>query len=97
MPTIDTLVSATAALGAVLGLVLLSAAAARRFGFARPGPPRSRTHARLAIQASLPLDRLRTVHIIRCDGRDLAVLTGGSSDVALGWMPGSDTARGVAA
>lgn len=88
MPTsLNTVLSAGAALGAVLVLVMLAAHAARRFGLARPAPPRTRSQSRLAAQASLPLDRARTVHIVRCDGRDVAVLTGGPADLLLGWLP----------
>ena len=86
-PIFNTVLSATAALCVVLGLVLLAARAARWLGLGRPAPPRARSQQRLAAEASLPLDRVRTVHIIRCDGRELAVLTGGPADVLLGWLP----------
>lgn len=88
MPTsLNTVLSASAALGAVLALVLLAAHVARRFGLARPALPRTHKQSRLTAQACLPLDRVRTVHIVRCDGRDVALLTGGPADLLLGWLP----------
>lgn len=87
--SLNTAVTAGAALCAVIGLVLLAARVARWLGFGRPAAPRLRTQARLAPQASLPLDRVRTIHIVRCDGRDLALLTGGPADLLLGWLPGA--------
>lgn len=85
--SLNTAITAGAALCAVIGLVLLAARVTRWLGFGRPARSRLRLQARLAPQASLPLDRTRTIHIIRCDGRDLALLTGGSADLLLGWLP----------
>ena len=85
--SMNTAITAAAALCAVIGLVLLAAWVARWLGFGRAAPARLRTQARLVAQASLPLDRVRTVHIIRCDGRDVALLTGGPADLLLGWLP----------
>lgn len=85
--SLNTAITAGAALCAVIGLVLLAARAARWAGFGRPAPLRLRKQVRLAPQASLPLDRVRTIHIVRCDGRDLALLTGGPADLLLGWLP----------
>ena len=86
-PSFNTVLQACTALGVVLGLILLTARAARWLGLARPAPPRSHGQARLVAQASLPLDRLRTVHVVRCDGRDVVLLTGGTTDVLVGWLP----------
>jgi len=85
--SLNTAITAGAALCAVIGLVLLAARVARWLGFGRQAPLRMRPQARLMAQASLPLDRIRTVHIIRCDGREVALLTGGSTDLLLGWLP----------
>ena len=78
----SSLLPALAALAAVLALVLLAGRAARLTGLARSAPGR-----RLSVQDSLTLDRVRRVHIIRCDGRDVLVVTGGGADVVLGWLP----------
>lgn len=75
---------ALAALGAV---VLLAFAALRGLratvGAAMPGAPRRR----LAVQEVLPLDPKRRLVLVRCDGRDLLLLTGGAGEVSLGWLP----------
>lgn len=93
MPPTATILSAIAALGAVVALVLLAGRAARWTGLAPRRVDPGRDPARLAVQASLPLDRTRTLHLVRLDGRDLALLTGGPADLALGWLPGPGTAR----
>ncbi len=77
------LLPALAALAAVLGLVLLAARWARSSGWA----PAS-TGRRLAVLDSLALDRARRLQLIRCDGRELLVLTGGGTDLLVGWLPG---------
>ncbi len=72
-----------------LGAVVLLASAALRglraatLGAAKPGGrPR-----RLAVQEVVPLDPKRRLVLVRCDGRDLLLLTGGPGDVSLGWLP----------
>jgi flagellar protein FliO/FliZ len=77
-----TLTTAIAALAGVLALVLLAGRAARQFGLAgvsRPGAP----GRRLALVETLALDPRRRISLIRCDGRELLVLTGGPQDVLL--------------
>ena len=75
---------ALAALGAV---VLLAAVALRALraatGAAKPGAGRRR----LIIQEVLPLDPKRRLVLVRCDDRDLLLVTGGATDVPLGWLP----------
>ena len=80
------ILSAVAALGLVLGLIWLAARGARIAGFARlPGSgPR---HGRLTIQDTLALDRARRLVVVRCDGKDLLLLTGGQCDAVVGWLP----------
>lgn len=74
--------SGIAALALVLGLIWLSARAARLAGLA----PRAASARRLAIAETLPIDQRRRLHLIRCDGRELLLLTGGSSDAMIGWL-----------
>ena len=83
---------ALVALGAVALLAFAVQRALRAFapGAARPGARR-----RLAIREVLPLDPKRRLVLVRCDGRDLLLLTGGADDVPLGWLP--DAASGDAA
>ena len=77
---------ALVALGAVVLLAFAALRALRAVvpGAAKPGGrPR-----RLAVQEVLALDPKRRLVVIRCDGRDLLLLTGGAADVPLGWLPG---------
>ena len=78
-------IKALAALGAV---VLLAFAALRALRAAAPGAaiPGGRRR-RLAVQEVLPLDAKRRLVLVRCDDRDLLILTGGAGDVSLGWLP----------
>ncbi len=82
MMTMTQLLTVLPALALVLGLALLAGRAARRLGLAAPQPGAGR----LALVQALPLDSRRRVHLLRCDGRHLLVLTGGGGDVMLGWV-----------
>ncbi len=46
----------------------------------------------LAREATLMLDAKRRLHLIRCANRRVLILTGGGSDVLVGWLP-EDEAR----
>jgi hypothetical protein len=81
LPT-TTILTAVAALAAVLGLVLLAGRAARATGFARFAAGQ-----RLAMRETLALDRSRSLRIVSCDGRELLLLVGGSTDLVIGWLP----------
>ena len=80
------------ALGAVvlLAFAALRALRAVSLGAAKPGGGRRR----LAIQEILPLDPKRRLVLIRCDGRELLLVTGGAGEASLGWLPatGGDSA-----
>ncbi|HUA78479.1 MAG TPA: flagellar biosynthetic protein FliO [Acetobacteraceae bacterium] len=76
------IVSSLIALAAVLALIWLAARGARRFGFA----PRGGGTRRLTLAETLPLDARRRLHLIRCDGRELLLLTGGGNDAVIGWL-----------
>ena len=78
---LSNIVSAVAALCAVLGLVLLAARWARSAGLARGG-----TGQRLTLLETLALDRVRRLHVVRCDGREVLLLTGGPADQVVGWL-----------
>lgn len=79
--TFDTL-TGLGALAAVLGLIWLAARAARLSGLA----PRAGGGRRLGLGETLALDSRRRLHLIRCDGRELLLLTGGSTDAVIGWL-----------
>ena len=77
-----TFLTGAAALAAVLSLVLLAARLLRRSGLVGAG---SRAR-RMAAEDTLVLDARRRLHLIRCDGRHVLLLTGGATDVVVGWM-----------
>ena len=49
---------------------------------------RAGTARRLAARESLPLDGRRRLHLVACDGREVLLLTGGTTDVVVGWLSG---------
>ncbi len=84
-----TLLTTLGALAFVVALALLAQFLARRFKLAeRLAVPAG--GGRLAIAQSLALDPRRRLLVIRCDGRELLLLTGGPQDRMLGWLePGA--------
>jgi len=73
------------ALAAVVGMIVLTRYATRIVPrLARNDP----AGAVLRLEASLALDQKRRVCLVNCEGRRVLLLTGGTSDVMLGWMPG---------
>ena len=75
-----------------LGAVVLLAFAALRALRATVGTARTGARRRLAVQEVLPLDPKRRLVLVRCDGRDLLLLTGGAGEVSLGWLPAAGEA-----
>lgn len=79
--------TALAALAAVLGMVVLAAQLARRLGLVpglpAGGVPRRGAARRLAIIEALPLDNRRRLLLLRCDGQEMLLLTGGPQDMLL--------------
>ncbi|MBN8891274.1 MAG: flagellar biosynthetic protein FliO, partial [Rhodospirillales bacterium] len=43
--------------------------------------------ARLAVARTLALDPRRRLHLVRCEGRQVLLLTGGAQDIVVGWLP----------
>lgn len=84
--TSSNLSSAVAALVLVLGLIWLAARGVRSAGLIR-GKLGTAVSRRLVLQDSLALDRTRRLHVIRCDGRELVLLTGGTADLVVRWLP----------
>ena len=82
------LATAFISLAAVIGLVVLAGRMARATGLVK-----SRQGQRLALHETLQIDRSRSLRIVSCDGREILLLIGGGSDVVLGWLPTSETAR----
>lgn len=80
---IQTILMAGAALGAVLGIIVLAGRGARLLRLARPAAGR-----RLVVSEVLPLDRTRRLHLVTCDGRELLLLLGSSTEQVVAWPPG---------
>ena len=84
--SLSDLIPASLTLVAVLGLVVLGGRAARFSGLARHGLRRSGA-GQLLLRDSLALDRVRRLHVVRWNGRDWLLLTGGASDQVIGRSP----------
>ena len=67
------------------GLILLLARLLRATGLA----PQTGGQ-RLQMREVLALDARRRLIILRCDGREILLLTGGPQDLCLGWIPPKD-------
>ena len=75
-----------AALAAVLVLIVLSGRAASTVLARRPQAGR-----RLALRETLALDPRRRLLLVACDGREALLLTGGPTDLVVGWLaPGGE-------
>lgn len=75
------------ALGALVAVLALVWMAQRIIKAAGPFAMRPRGEAgRMVFVQALPLDQRRRLHLIRCDGRHVLLLTGGGSDVVVGWL-----------
>ena len=74
--------TAFAALVAVLGLIWLAGRVARFGSVAR----RPAGGGALAVQDVLALDTRRRLHLIKCNERHVLLLTGGAQDVVVGWL-----------
>lgn len=73
------------ALGVVIGLILLTAAALKHYGargFAHLSP-RRRDQRRLQVVETLPVDPRRRLVLVRRDGVEHLLLIGGGSDLVL--------------
>ena len=83
---------AFAALAVVLLLVVLAGRFARATGLAK-----RIAGNRLRVEESLALDSRRRLLLVRCDDREVLILTG-LQDVVVGWLPeASAVGRGPAA
>jgi flagellar protein FliO/FliZ len=81
------LLTAAAALLGVLGALVLMLRGLRASGLARSGK-------RLAVEEAVALDARRRLILARCDGRSLLLLTGGTQDQVIGWLPGDEADGG---
>lgn len=81
LPDPTTLLTAAAALAAVVALVLAAGRLAPRLGFAI-----RRGNGALRLEESLALDPRRRLHLVTCGNRRVLLLTGGGADVVVGWL-----------
>ena len=80
-----------AALAGVIGMILLARYGS---GFVGRVAGRPRAPGVLTLDASLSLDPKRRLCLVGVHGRQVLVLTGGSSDVLLGWLPSAGQDQG---
>lgn len=79
----QTLLLAGLILAGLCALLLLAPRLMRRIGL----DPASRPGRRLAISEAAAIDQRRRLVLARCDGREVLLLIGGSSDLVVGWLP----------
>jgi len=79
---IQTVALAGAALAVVLGIIVLAGRGARMLRLARSSAGR-----RLVLGEVLALDRTRRLQLVSCDGRELLLLIGSSSEQVVSWLP----------
>ncbi len=77
------LLTAVAALTAVLALIWLAGRAARLTGLARRPPVSGRL---LSVQDVIALDARRRLHLVRCADRQVVLLTSPGQDLVVGWI-----------
>jgi flagellar protein FliO/FliZ len=78
------LVTSVAALAGIVGVILLIGRLLRHTSFARP---KSSAHL-LIPRDTIVLDARRRLHLIQCGDRSVLLLTGGETDVVVGWLDG---------
>jgi flagellar protein FliO/FliZ len=77
------LLTAVAALVAVLSLIWLASRAARLAGLARRPSASGRL---LSVQDVIALDARRRLHLVHCADRQVVLLTGAGQDLVVGWI-----------
>ena len=77
-----TLVAASSLIG-VLAMIGLAARVLRPWQ--RSGRPKEQRV--LALRETLAIDPRRRLHLVSCGERQVILLTGGSQDLVIGWMP----------
>ena len=74
------------ALGLVIGLLLIGQRLVKYLPLTKRFVNPAAASTRLEITQALTLDPRRRLLLVRCDGRHLLILTGGTQDVSLGWL-----------
>ena len=92
IPNATSILTGIAALAAVLALVLLAGRVARLGGWA---PRAGAATRRLRLEESLALDSRRRIQLLSCDGQSLLLMTGGGTDLVIGWVPARTEGTGA--
>ena len=79
----DSLIALTALAG-IVGVILLLGRVLRASTIGRPGGP----GRLLEVRETIALDPRRRLHVVRCGDASVLLLTGGSTDVVVGWVAG---------
>ena len=86
------LLTAMAALAVVLALILLAARIARAGGWGQA----TASGRQLAVEEALPLGGRQRLVLVRCGTSRALLLTGGATDLMLGWLDAQGNAQGSA-
>lgn len=85
--SVHDILTTVAALVAVILMILLVRYGTRFIGLI---PGRVPPHGALTLRASLSLDQRRRLNLVSCHGHQLLLLTGGPTDLFLGWLPSEE-------
>jgi flagellar protein FliO/FliZ len=78
------LLTSLAALGGIVGVILLIGRALR---YTSLGQRRASARS-LVVKETLALDARRRLHLVQHGDRQVLLLTGGASDLVVGWLDG---------
>ena len=84
--TLSNIGVAIGALTFVISLVAIAHRLATRLKLAQRIMGKSLGTNALVVEHSLALDTRRRLLLVRCEGRQLLLLTGGPQDILVGWM-----------
>lgn len=82
--SLTTVLTSIVALGGIIGLILLIGRALRFTSFVGRGSP---GHL-LTVKDSIALDARRRLHLVQHGDRLVLLLTGGETDLVVGWTEG---------
>jgi hypothetical protein len=80
--SVSPFLTAAAALGGIVGLILLLGRALRHTSLARPG----KAGRLLIVKDTIALDTRRRLHLVQHGDRAVLLLTGGETDLVVGWL-----------
>jgi len=80
--SLTALLTSVAALGGIVGVILLIGRMLRFTSFARPAA----SGRSLVVKDTIALDGRRRLHLIQHGDRAVLLLTGGASDIVVGWL-----------